>query len=532
MKKYAIISLFVFIITSINAQVPENINYQTLIRDNNGNYISNKDVSIRLSLLQGSPSGSVIYSEAHMTQTNDYGLINLKIGEGASADVFSDINWANETLFIKVEAEIDNSGSYEEIGVSPFSSVPYALFAKDANINLKAGIGIEINDKSIGATTNSSLWNANTIQNIGVSENEPAIGDVLVYDGTHWTPGQHNTIPAGSGIISFDAEAPDGFEFSGNTVVTEKIDGTWQEVAPMNNLRRYAATCELNGKLYAFGGEGENNFTTRFSEVYDPSTNTWSELTPMPIGRTIGAAAAIDGLIYVAGGLTEGTNTGSTRVDVYNPELDSWSVIESMNHARYLHGLFSYNGKLYAVGGLVRLSDPEVTATIEEYNFVEKRWTVVNTIPTFYPGTVTTILDNKIYFAGGSDMPGDSYSCKNNVHAYNIDTQEWTVLKPINTPRIGCSFGTINNQLIITGGINNGVYLSSTELYSPNDDIWINLTSDIKLASIAMRGNEVNGKFIITGGQYRNNDINYKTNLTQVFNQTIIKEKLFIHRTK
>ncbi|WP_430816954.1 Kelch repeat-containing protein [Carboxylicivirga sp. RSCT41] len=532
MKKYTILGILLLITYLSQAQVPENINYQTLIRDNSGNFVSNETVSIRLSLLQGSPTGSVVYSEAHMTQTNDYGLINLKIGEGASSDVFSDINWAQETLFIKVEAKVGNAASYEEIGISPFSSVPYALFAKDANITLTAGDGIDINEKTISAQINNPLWNANSIQNKDISTNEPQTGDVLIYDGTQWTPGQQNTVPSGSGIISFSSDAPDGFEFSGNTITTEKVDGNWEEVAPMYNIRRYAATCEYNGKLYVFGGEDTYNFTTRYAEVYDPSSNTWTELEPMPVGRTIGAAVAHNGLIYVSGGLTEGTNTGSTRVDVYDPALNTWSAIPSMNHGRYLHSLFAYNNKLYAVGGLVRLSDPQVTATIEEYDFTDQTWTVINTIPTFYPGTVSTILNSTIYFTCGSDTPGDSYSCKSSVWSYNLDTQEWADLKPLNTPRIGCAFGTVDNHLIITGGIYNGNYLSSTELYSPKDNTWFDVSDQIKAPSFSMRGNEVNGVFIMTGGQYKENGTAYKTNSTQTFNLVISKEKVYIHRSQ
>ncbi|HQX44373.1 MAG TPA: hypothetical protein PK209_07460, partial [Saprospiraceae bacterium] len=78
--------LCVFIIlgwTSIGkAQAPNGLNFQTIVRDNAGKNLANKNVNIRFSILKGSATGVLIYSEEHRTITNEFGLANVLIGYG------------------------------------------------------------------------------------------------------------------------------------------------------------------------------------------------------------------------------------------------------------------------------------------------------------------------------------------------------------------------------------------------------------------------------------------------------------------
>ena len=72
------IALFYF--SNIQAQAPESINYQAIARDNGGMIMTNQSVSVGISILQGSSSGTSVCDETFATTTNDFGLINLQIG--------------------------------------------------------------------------------------------------------------------------------------------------------------------------------------------------------------------------------------------------------------------------------------------------------------------------------------------------------------------------------------------------------------------------------------------------------------------
>ncbi len=123
-----------FINKSSFAQAPEKFNYQAVVRDNAGNILANHAVSFRMSLLQGSVSGTVVYSETQKDTTNSYGLCVLKIGEGAViSGAMASINWDNGPYFIKVELDQNGGSSYVTMGITQLISVPYAFHAKTAD---------------------------------------------------------------------------------------------------------------------------------------------------------------------------------------------------------------------------------------------------------------------------------------------------------------------------------------------------------------------------------------------------------------
>ena len=115
------------------AQPPESFKYQAIIRGTDGNTISQKSANIRISIIQGMPSGPEVYQEIHDTQTNTYGVISLNIGDGQiQSGNFSNINWGDNSYYINIKAEVDKSGNELDLGTMQLLSVPYALYAKTA----------------------------------------------------------------------------------------------------------------------------------------------------------------------------------------------------------------------------------------------------------------------------------------------------------------------------------------------------------------------------------------------------------------
>jgi len=82
--------------------------------------------------LNGSVSGDAIYVEKHIVKTNEYGLINLEIGNGTAISGKMDtIDWAVAQYFIQIEMAVDEV-TYQLMGTTQLLSVPYALYAKTA----------------------------------------------------------------------------------------------------------------------------------------------------------------------------------------------------------------------------------------------------------------------------------------------------------------------------------------------------------------------------------------------------------------
>lgn len=133
-KNTVIILLLLFICSMLNAQSPQKMSFQAVIRNASNTVISLRPVGIKISLLQGSALGKSVYAETQTVTTNFNGLISIQIGTGNVVNgSFSAIDWANGPYFIKTETDPNGGNDYTIIGTSELLSVPYALFALNSN---------------------------------------------------------------------------------------------------------------------------------------------------------------------------------------------------------------------------------------------------------------------------------------------------------------------------------------------------------------------------------------------------------------
>lgn len=131
MKKHILFLLAFCLSASLWAQAPQKMSYQSVVRNSTGNLVSNSGVGIRISILQGSSSGTAVFVETHSTNTNANGLASIEIGGGTAVSGSMDaINWANGPYFIKTETDPAGGTNYTISGTSQLLSVPYALYAE------------------------------------------------------------------------------------------------------------------------------------------------------------------------------------------------------------------------------------------------------------------------------------------------------------------------------------------------------------------------------------------------------------------
>ena len=129
MKKI-ILLIAVFCTALTFAQVPQGISYQAIALNGSGNPVGGSNVGLRLSVLNASATGTVVYSETHTKTTSAQGLFNLVIGQGTvGSGSFANINWATGTKFLKVEMDAAGGTNYVLVGTTQLLSVPYALTA-------------------------------------------------------------------------------------------------------------------------------------------------------------------------------------------------------------------------------------------------------------------------------------------------------------------------------------------------------------------------------------------------------------------
>ncbi len=93
-------------------------------------------MGVKISILQGSATGSAVYAETHSPLTNANGLASLEIGGGTVlSGNFANINWASGLFFVKTETDVNGGSNYTITNTSQLLSVPYALYAATAGNN-------------------------------------------------------------------------------------------------------------------------------------------------------------------------------------------------------------------------------------------------------------------------------------------------------------------------------------------------------------------------------------------------------------
>ncbi|NBC82731.1 MAG: hypothetical protein GVY19_05045 [Bacteroidetes bacterium] len=163
---YVLLIFFLSLITAISAQ-EKGINYQAVIRDDEGSILDNAEITAVLSITTDSLGHADVYKESHITTTSPYGSISIRLGKGNVLEGdFSTLDWSQE-LYIKLS--IDDGSGLTEVGVSPVGAVPYSLLANRA---LK--------------TTETNLSELNDVHIVN-----PDTGNVLQWNGNEWKPVAH-----------------------------------------------------------------------------------------------------------------------------------------------------------------------------------------------------------------------------------------------------------------------------------------------------------------------------------------------------
>jgi len=131
-KTFLVAMLCLSLAFAVQAQTPQQFNYQGAARNTNGTPLANKSISLRISILDASASGAAQYTEVRSVTTNAYGLYSLIIGgTGATSTTgtMANVTWGTGLKFVKVEVDPDNGSNFSVAGTAQLLSVPYALYS-------------------------------------------------------------------------------------------------------------------------------------------------------------------------------------------------------------------------------------------------------------------------------------------------------------------------------------------------------------------------------------------------------------------
>src|SRR4030043_1412297 len=128
--KLSLSALLSFYFCLLSSHVPQGFNSQAIVRDGTTKQpIISQPILVRITIED--VAETAVYQEEHSLSTDEFGIMAIVIGQGTptGTDFFEDIDWNEESLYIKTELQYPVGGSYTEMGTAPLMSVPYAMVA-------------------------------------------------------------------------------------------------------------------------------------------------------------------------------------------------------------------------------------------------------------------------------------------------------------------------------------------------------------------------------------------------------------------
>ena len=136
MKRYILIIVTIISAIATYGQTsppPNAFKYQAIVRDYRGDPQAGINVSFQVTIKESSCTGTSVYQETFNVTTNDYGLVNLSIGNGTTTSgTFSTISWGGFHHYIDVAMDINGLTDFTPMSCTQLLSVPYALYAKES----------------------------------------------------------------------------------------------------------------------------------------------------------------------------------------------------------------------------------------------------------------------------------------------------------------------------------------------------------------------------------------------------------------
>ena len=260
-------------------------------------------------------------------------------------------------------------------------------------------------------------------------------------------------------------------------------DANWQHLSSSDGSavtpRHESGGVQLNGRIYVIGGRG-----SRSVSVYDPSSESWAQKTAPPIVLNHFQAVAFADKIWILGAFTGNYPAESSVADIYTytPASDSWAKAGTIPETRRRGSAAAvlHNGLIYLVGGNTNGHRPGAQSWFDSYNPLTGEWQVLEDAPTARDHATVSITNSRLVVAAGRqtaypDTFGNTVSA---TDVFDFRTGNWSTGSEIPTERAGTMTVAVGNEVIVIGGETKGFNYARehVEAYNVVTDSWRQLS--------------------------------------------------------
>ena len=416
------------------AQAPQKMSYQAVIRNSSNVLITSTPLGMRISILQGTSSGTVVYAETQNSSTNANGLASLEIGTGTPVTgTFAGINWAAGPYFIKTETDPTGGTNYTIAGTNQLISVPYALYSANGTAGAVGPTGAAGADGTNGINgTNGSTGATGTNGTDGSNGAIGATGAAGI-DGTNGINGATGALGANGTNGTIGSTGETGKTGSTGTTGSTGADGINGTIGATGATGKTGSTgttgstgaAGLNGTIGTTGETGKTGSAgTTGSTGADGINGTIGSIGATGTTGLLSAGTAIGNTTYWNGsqwvlnsnniynaGASVGINTGAT------PAASAYLDISGTAKGFLPPRMTTAQRNAIVSPAEALLIYNTTTQCYEGYNATTSAWVAFGCIGCQLPGAFSTYAASSI---AGTSFSANWTSCAD-ASAYFLD---------------------------------------------------------------------------------------------------------------
>nr|PIM05435.1 kelch repeat and K+ channel tetramerization domain-containing protein [Toxoplasma gondii COUG] len=237
----------------------------------------------------------------------------------------------------------------------------------------------------------------------------------------------------------------------------------WRPCKAMQTERAYFGSSVFQNRLFVYGGQNLDYKALCETEVFDALRDVWMTGAALNVPRRNTCGTFMGARHFAIGGF-DGSDILSS-VECYDPRMKNWMQVAPLTTPRSSAMCCVRDDHLYVLGG----TNGERLRTVEMYDHRMNKWEVLPSemIEVRSAGSAACSFGH-IVAMGGIDNSNVVHS---SVEVLDPQTQRWSFLTNMATPRMDCAAVVVSDSILVTGGQSEDV-LSSTAFLRQEVNEW------------------------------------------------------------
>lgn len=239
----------------------------------------------------------------------------------------------------------------------------------------------------------------------------------------------------------------------------------------------HTVTTLLDGRVLVAGGDDSHAAPAPSAERYDPWSRTWAPTGPMTALRAFHAAALLpDGRVLVAGG-ADPSGALLDTAELYDPAANTWTPAARMGATRQEHTATPLaDGTVLVTGGfgLDRGgSTGGYLASAEVYDPASDSWFPVGPMSSARSQHTATRLQNGLVLLAAGARGSNVAGWLSSAELYDPEQQTWTPVGALGKARTDHTATLLpSGKVLVAGGRSTLQPLDDGELFDPGTGTW------------------------------------------------------------